>query len=349
MMRFNSSLPPISLVMPVRNEASFIGVVLDNIFAQDYPKDKLEVIIADGLSDDDTVSIINDFQRLHPELKILTLSNLRKIVPVGLNIAINQAEYDVIVRMDAHAEYPDNYLSRLVNGLKSFNADNIGGIVETCSSTGKTKSSAIAFAMGHPIGVGNSYFRIGSSAPKQVDTVPFGCFSRSVFDQIGLFDEELVRNQDDEFNGRMQKAGMKIFLLPDLKIKYHARDSFCKLFKMFYQYGLFKPLVVHKLKHFPSWRQLMPPFFVFFLLIGSLLSMVVLSVFVVFLISLMFYVLALVGVALTYSFKNNIRLFPYICWSFFVMHFSYGIGYLQGAGAILLGRKKVFKLDGISR
>jgi glycosyltransferase involved in cell wall biosynthesis len=345
----NDLTPVVSIIMPVRNEEVYIGVVLNNIFSQDYPSEKIEVIIVDGQSEDATLDIINNFKKRNPTYRIITLPNFQKIAPVGLNIALGHAKGEVIVRMDAHAEYPENYLTRLVEGLKKFDADNTGGVVETCPPNCKAKSKAIAFAMGHPAGVGNSYFRIGAPTPREVDTVPFGCFSRGVFDKVGLFDEELVRNQDDEFNGRMRAAGMRIVLLPDLKIKYFARESWKKLFRMFFQYGLFKPLVVRKLKSLPTWRQLIPPGFVLFLIIGSVFSFLSTLVCNLFLFFTGIYFLLLISVAIQGVFRYNVNTFFFVLVSLFLMHLAYGLGYLKGFYGILVGKKGFFKVRQTSR
>ncbi|WP_010663965.1 glycosyltransferase family 2 protein [Marinilabilia salmonicolor] len=349
MTKLENSYPLLSIIMPVRNEAGYIEMVLNNIFAQNYPREKIEVIIVDGESDDQTLDIINTYNVRHLDLKIITISNRERIVPSGLNLAIGYASGEVIVRMDAHAEYPEDYLPRLVDGLKRYDADNVGGVVETIPPNPKSKSKAIAFAMGHPAGVGNSFFRIGASAPMEVDTVPFGCFFKSVFDKIGLFDEELVRNQDDEFNGRMRRSGMKIVLLPDLKIKYFARDSWHNLFRMFYQYGLFKPLVVKKLGLLPTWRQLIPPVFVLFLFWGGLLSFFFTLFSGLFLFFAGLYVIILSWVALQSAFRNNFGTFFYVIGALFLMHISYGLGYLKGILAVLVKKNVFFKIMQTSR
>ncbi len=177
-------------------------------------------------------------------------------------MGIAAARGTVIVRMDAHVEYPRNYLSSLVGLLEQSGADNVGGVVQTLPANDSPIARAIACGMSHPLGVGNSHFRIGAAEDRWVDTVPFGCYRREVFDRIGLFDEELVRNQDDELNLRLIKHGGRILLSPRIVSKYFARDSLPKLWRMYYQYGYFKPLVVRKLGGVMTARQLLPPLFV---------------------------------------------------------------------------------------
>ncbi|PWD98017.1 glycosyltransferase family 2 protein [Marinilabilia rubra] len=344
-----SQRPTVSVIMPVRNEEKFIAGSLEAIYQQTYPHDKIEVILADGMSEDKTLSVIEEFRMRIKTLRIMVIPNHGKIAPIALNLAIRKATGEVIVRMDAHAEYPSDYIELLVGGLYEYEADNVGGIFLSSAYDGSTKSKAIAFAVAHPVGVGNSFHRIGSIVSKEVDTVPYGCFRRSVFEQIGLFDEELIRNQDDEFNGRMKKAGMKIVIIPEVKIKYYVRDSFRKLFKMFFQYGLFKPLVVKKLNLLPSWRQLIPVLFVLFLIFGVVGSFFNFSWFIVFAGVLFLYLILLSITAFSSVLMGEHQMFFPVIWSFNVIHLSYGLGYLKGLWAIVCGNKSAFKIDSPNR
>ena len=256
--------PTVSLIIPCRNEEHFIAKVIDDLLAQDYHKEKVEILIADGRSEDRTREIIA--QKAASNATIKLVDNPEKIVPFGLNRAIKESKGEIIIRIDAHCEYPSNYISRLIEIHTSHKAANVGGVCDTLPGNESFTANAIAIATSHSFGVGNSYFRIGVTNITAVDTVPFGCFSRSLFDEIGLFDEDLVRNQDDEFNARIVNAGGKILLIPDLIIKYFARPSISKMTSMFYQYGLFKPLVNKKIGKTTTMRQLVP-FFLFCLLV----------------------------------------------------------------------------------
>jgi glycosyltransferase involved in cell wall biosynthesis len=342
--------PFISVVLPIRNEEKFISSTLSAISKQSYPNNLLEIIIADGMSTDRTRELVSNFKQNNPDLNIKLLENPEKIVSFGLNRAIIIAKGEVIVRMDSHSVYPNNYIETLINALYEYDADNTGGIVETVPYKDTAKCHAIATALSHPLGVGNSYFRIGSNKIREVDTVPFGCFRREVFEKIGLFDEELIRNQDDEFNGRMINNGMKILLIPDIITKYFARDSFSKLYKMYYQYGLFKPLAVKKLGKIPTVRQLIPLLFVLFLFGGAILSVILRPILWLYGAGIFLYlaVLALISARQSFAKKMPSMIFPLI-YSFFILHFSYGLGYLIGLVALLLRIKSVFKNKTISR
>jgi glycosyltransferase involved in cell wall biosynthesis len=319
----------VSVIIPVRNEAAYIQSTLDAVFAQDYPSNFLEVIVADGESDDGTADIIRRYAVNNSQLK--WINNHHKTVSFGLNTALSIASGEVIVRMDSHSLYPSNYISTLVKALDEYCCDNVGCLIETIPADGRPASVAIAMALSHPFGVGNAWFRVGTQRVKEVDTVPFGCFRKAVFDKIGMFDVELVRNQDDEFNARMRRHGMKIVLIPFVKVQYVARDSYQKLFKMYYQYGLFKPLVNIKLGQVASVRQLVPLFFVSYVLIFSFFSMIwpILGggVFGV----VLFYWIVSLMVALSvvrWDFCSS-KLW-HLMWSFFVLHGAYGLGYLKG-------------------
>jgi len=316
----------VSVIIPCFNEERYIEGCLNSIIEQDYGLDNIEIIVVDGISDDRTVELIKRFS-------CVTLCfNIDKIVPISMNMGIKKAKGDFIVRIDAHCIYPKNYISTLIKNSMIYEADNVGAVVRTVPANDSAKAQAIAISMSHPLGVGNSYFRIGSDRVREVDTVPFGCYRKEVFNSLGLYDEELVRNQDDELNGRLKQNGGKIMLIPDLVIDYFARDKFSKLCRMFYQYGLFKPLVNKKLTLPTTLRQFIPLLFVsglsFGLILGifyPLLFQITLSV-----LSIYFGVLSLTTLRIIYKRKLNILTIPYLVCAFYMIHLSYGLGYIRG-------------------
>ncbi|MFT5878116.1 MAG: glycosyltransferase involved in cell wall biosynthesis, partial [Dokdonia sp.] len=247
----------VSVIIPTRNEEQFIVETLESVLGQDYPSSLLEVIIADGDSDDNTPKLIQGVIEKFPN--VILINNPERVVPFALNYAINKATGDFIIRMDSHSIYPENYISTLVKESENLKADNVGARVVTHPANNGLVATGIAAAISHPLGVGNSSFRLKGKESQEVDTVPFGCFPSTLFKKIGLFDTDLIRNQDDEFNGRIIKNGGKIFLVPNLEIEYYARGTISKLMKMFYQYGLFKPLVNSKLGSAATLRQFAPP------------------------------------------------------------------------------------------
>ena len=257
-------------MVPCFNEANNIRSCLDSVVANDYPKDQLEVLVVDGQSNDGTREIILEFAKRHSWIRIL--DNVHRITPSAMNIGIQAAKGEILMRMDAHTEYPSNYISGLVVWLLKSKADNVGGTSIVRPANSGAKAQAIAYALSHPWGVGNSHFRIGASEPKWVDTVPFGCYWREVFDRIGYYNEALLRNQDDELNHRLIKLGGRILLVPEIVSFYTARESLSKLWTMFYQYGYFKPLAARAVGGVMTARQLIPSLFLLSLVLGAFLA-----------------------------------------------------------------------------
>lgn len=318
----------ISVIIPVYNEESFIVECLHSVYSQDYPIEEIEIIIVDGNSSDKTVDIIRE---KFPE--VILLHNSRKIVPVSMNIGIKKATGDYIIRLDAHCKYPVNYLSRLVQAIQYYGADNVGAICRTLPANNTKKAQAIAIALSSRFGMGNSSFRVGVDKVKEVDTVPFGCFPRTLFERIGFYDEELIRNQDDELNGRIIKNGGKIILLPDLIVDYYGRDSIKKVYKMFYQYGLFKPLGNQKLGKAMSVRQFVPLLFSFGLILGGLISFFSIIFLNIYLFVILFYLL--VDILSSVMYAKSVKVCLYLFILFPIIHFIYGWGYIHGIVKIL--------------
>jgi glycosyltransferase involved in cell wall biosynthesis len=320
--------PTVSVVIPCRNEERYIAQCLDSILATDYPKHRMEILVADGRSTDNTRTILVRYAALHPG--IVLLDNPTGTTPAGLNVAIRKASGDIIIRMDAHVLYPADYIPRLVAALEQTGADNVGGVLETVPAEDTPTARAIALGLAHRFGVGNSYFRTGVKEQREVDTVPFGCYRREVFDRIGLFDEELIRNQDDEFNFRLITRGGRVLLLPDVICRYYARKSLRQLARMYYQYGYFKPLVARKVGRVMTVRQLIPS-----ILVATLATAAALSWWI----PLARLVLAAVGgsyglatalCATAAARTHGARCAAVLTLVFPVLHFSYGSGFLRG-------------------
>jgi glycosyltransferase involved in cell wall biosynthesis len=318
-----------SLLIPCRNEDEYISSLLDSILNQNFDLYHCETILVDGLSQDRTVEIAKTYMGKLPNLRII--ENEKRTVPNALNkgIAIAQGKY--IIRMDVHSIYPKNYISALLHYMKILKADNVGGICITKPGNKGIVAFAIAESISHHFGVGNSYFRIKSKNIKEVDTVPFGCYRKEIFQKIGDFDPELTRNQDDEFNARLIENGGKIFLVPEIEIIYYARDKINKLFKMFYQYGLFKPLVNKKLKHPATLRQFVPVGFIIYLLIFLGTISIKLNITYLLFFPLFAYLFLSWIFSLILAIKKRkwllIFIMPYL---FTGIHISYGTGYIAG-------------------
>ncbi|MCD6317497.1 glycosyltransferase family 2 protein, partial [Candidatus Aerophobetes bacterium] len=234
-------------------------------------------------------------------------------------------------------------IQKNILNLQEYNVDCVGGIMITLPANKTLLAQSIALALSHPFGVGNSYFRIGSKEPRLVDTVPFGCYRREVFKKIGRFDEELVRNQDDEFNFRLIKNGGKILLVPKIVSYYYARGKLSQLFRQYFQYGYFKVRVAQKIGAILTWRQLIPAIFV-----GSLIFTGVVSFFSklflwLFLLVAISYFFANFGFSLSIAVKRGIRFFPSLVVAFATLHFSYGFGYLKGIWDFMICKKHLKK------
>lgn len=327
----------VSIICPVFNEEKYIEACIVSILEQDYPKEAMEVLFIDGNSTDNSTGIIKRYTAQYSFLKLL--NNPERIVPYALNKGLEAAKGEVIMRLDAHCTYPTNYISELVRYLYQLNADNVGGVWNTQPAKDTPICQAIAFASSHPFGVGGSMHKIGASKIMETDTVPFGCYKREIFYKTGLFDTDLVRNQDDEFNGRLLNLGGKIYLIPQVIINYTARDTLCKMRKMYYQYGLYKPLVNKKLGAPATVRQFFPILFLLGLTIGGVVCMIwpLLLHFYTSVLLLYLFIGIVVGSmgAIRAHQPLLALLMPYV---FFNIHMSYGIGYLVGIFNVL-GKK----------
>ncbi|HWC74049.1 MAG TPA: glycosyltransferase family 2 protein [Gemmatimonadales bacterium] len=329
--------PRVTVIVPCRNEARYIGPCLDSILATAYPLDRLEILVVDGQSTDNTREIVREYAEKHAVIRLL--DNPLAIVPTALNIGVQAASGEIIARMDAHVVYPPEYLPRLVLGLQEHHADNVGACMVTLPADGTATAQAIAIALSHPFGVGNAHFRIGARTAREVDTVPFGCYPRDVFKRVGMFDEEMIRNQDDEFNNRIIRKGGRVMLIPDVVCYYYARGSFAKVARMFYQYGAFKPLAARKSGRIMTLRQLIPAMFVTGLGVSLLGALVSSRAAVTAAAIASAYALSVLGCALLVAKKHGFRCAVAIAGVFPVLHTSYGVGFLRGLCDGLLGRR----------
>lgn len=326
----------VTVIVPCRNEERYIGACLDSIVSSSWPHDRLEVLVVDGQSDDATCRIVQEYASRHAWIRLI--DNPDRIVPAALNRAIRRAGGDVIVRMDAHVVYPADYLPRLVQALVESGADNVGGRIVTQPANERPLARAIAIALAHPFGVGNAWFRIGANTPREVDTVPFGCYRRDAFARYGLFDERLVRNQDDEFNHRLIRRGGRILLVPDVVAHYYARDSLRKLARMYYQYGYFKPLVAKCVRRIMTLRQLIPAIFVAALIGLALAAPLVPAAGLAWLLIAGSYAATVATVSAAALRRHGLRVGLGLGLAFPVLHLSYGFGFLRGLRHLLPGQ-----------
>ncbi len=323
--------PLVTILVPSRNEAKFIGPCLDSILANDYPKDRLEIFVIEGRSTDDTRKIVEGYVARHSH--VFLVDNPKMITPTALNLGISRAKGEVIIWMSAHNRYCMNYISRSVECLHAYNADNVGGIIITEPRNPTLMGRAIVASLSHILGVGTSYFRIRRSEPTWVDTVFGGCYKKAVFDRVGLFNEALVRGQDMEFNIRLKKAGGKILLVPDIVSYYAARSDLRSFVKHNWTNGVWAILPFAHSQVMPvSWRHLVPMVFVLGLAGLAMLAVIwppggwVLASVVG------AYVVATLAAAFHIAVReHDARLLPLMPLIFIALHLSYGSGSLWGA------------------
>jgi glycosyltransferase involved in cell wall biosynthesis len=334
----DSATTRVSIIAPCRNEAPHIRAFMDSLLAQECEGLDLEILIVDGLSEDGTAEVVAEYATKHPRIRLIT--NEKRITPAALNRGIEEAHGEVIVRMDAHSVYPTDYVARCIGHLRSRpDVGNVGGRWVTLPGADTVTARAIAAALSHPFGVGNATYRVGAQEPCLVDTVPFGCYRREVFDRIGRFDEEMVRNQDDEFNARLTRSGGRHLLVPAIEIQYFARDTLPRLWRMIWQYGLFKPLAAVKAGTVPTLRQLVPAAFV-----ASVVLSAVASIWFETgrwaLVGILGLYLAANAAASVAASRGRIAVALLLPIVFAGMHISYGVGYWWGLVRFVLLRRR---------
>ena len=346
----------ISIIIPCRNEEKFIGKCLESILTQDYlyphpipppqvgrEKERggdIEVLVIDGMSEDGTRKNIEKYIKQHSFIKLL--DNPKKITPCALNIGIKNAKGKIILWMSAHNRYEKDYVSKCVKYLNEYNADNVGGIMVTLPRNETFIGKAIATVLSSPFGVGNSAFRTGTKEPKWVDTVFGGCYRREVFDKIGLFNENLPRGQDMEFNLRLKKAGGKTLLVPEIVSYYYALSDLRSFCRHNFINGVWAILPFKFSKIMPvSLRHLVPFFFVLSLLGTGILSFFFLSFLRFFLLIVGSYTLANLYFSLKIALrKKNIKYLFMMPILFAALHLGYGFGSICGAIKLFLPAKK---------
>ena len=322
----NDQLPFVSLLIPIKNEDCYLDRCLKSVMRQDYPSDLLEILISDGMSTDNTRLIIKNWEQ--KDSRISLFDNPQKIVPTGLNILIPITMGDVVIRIDGHCIIDHDYVTNCVRHLQEGEVDGVGGPMRTVGED--FISEVIAAAMSSKFGVGDSSFRTESGQTKLVDTVPFPAYTREIIEKVGLYDEELVRNQDDEYNYRIRKLGGKILLAEDVRSTYYSRGSLGKLWKQYYQYGYWKVRVLQKHPRQMSLRQFVPPVFVLSIFIYLMLSLIVPWGWVPLTMVLGLYMLVNLGFSISLAAKHSCKSLILLSAAFAIIHTSYGLGFLLG-------------------
>jgi len=329
----------LTIIVACRNEKAHIRQFMDSLLGQDMTGLTWEAIIADGMSDDGTRQTLAEYGARHAQL--LTIDNPQRVVSPGLNAAIRAARGAIVIRMDAHTSYAPDYCRRCLAELERTGADNVGGPART--RTDGTRARAFAAAYHSPFSTGARFH--DENYEGWIDTVPYGCWRKETLEHLGLFDEKLVRNQDDELNLRIIRAGGKIWQSPDIRSWYSPRATLRALFLQYFQYGFWKAAVVRKHRIPGSWRHLVPVAFVLthilllaacivtataytneFPVIGRLWLALVLT-----------YAAANIAASIAAARKSGWAILPYLPAVFTVYHFSWGLGFLAGLRWFLPG------------
>ena len=322
--------PTISIIIPCFNERETIHLLLDALNTQTYPREYMEVVIADGGSTDGTQERIRQWALDHHDLIVKLVKNQARTIPSGLNTAIRASSGKIIIRLDAHSKPHREYVHRVMTALEQGRGDNVGGVWDIQPGSDHWISRSIAAAAGHPIGVGGALYRYTGKAA-YVDTVPFGAFKRDLLDRVGMFDETLLTNEDYEFNVRIRKNNGRIWLDPDILSVYYARKNLKELSQQYWRYGYWKLQMLRRYPETLRLRQALPPLFIVSLLLLLILSPFFTLAFFTLLGTAAVYmtVLFLSGVQL--SIKNNdLPLLLGVPLAIACMHFSWGTGFLWG-------------------
>jgi succinoglycan biosynthesis protein ExoA len=324
-MRFTTSI-----IIPCYNERSTIHLLLDALYGQSYPRHAMEVVIADGGSTDGTPGAIDKWRQQHPDLAVTVVDNPTRSIPAALNVAIQASSGEIIVRLDAHSKPNPDYVERVVAAVTEGHGQNVGGVWDIQPGSDHWMARSIAAAASHPIGVGDARYRYSDQAAF-VDTVPFGAFKRSTLDQVGMFDETLLTNEDYEFNTRIRQAGGKIWFDPQIRSVYFARENLAALARQYWRYGYWKVQMLRRYPRTIRWRQALPPLFVATLILMTLLSLFLRGVIWVLIGVLCAYSLVLffAGVHLAIR-QKKLFLCLGVPLSIACMHFSWGTGFLWG-------------------
>ncbi|MCG3117562.1 MAG: glycosyltransferase family 2 protein [Candidatus Manganitrophus sp. SA1] len=330
--------PFISAIIPCRNEEKYIESCLDSIIANDYPTDRFEVLVVDGMSDDSSRHIAAGYAARYAFIKVL--NNPKKTLAAAWNVGIKNGKGDIIIAMNAHAAIEPDFLSKCVRYLQEYSADCVGPVIVTHPQDETLLGKAIATAMSHPFGVGNSRFRTGTKEPCWVDTVHFSAYRKEVFERVGIYNEELVRSQDIEFHLRLKFAGGKILLVPGMTVHYYTRSNP----RGFVAYGFINGYWVTYPFRFGAVvaqvRHLVPLVFV-----SSIIGATILSVwlprfsFMLLLILALYSFVAFSVAVMTALKKKDIRFVAFLPLVFLTYHVTYGIGSMVGFIRALVSKR----------
>lgn len=326
--------PFVSIIIPCRNEEKFISSCLDSIIENDYPKERLEALIVDGMSNDGTREIVNKYSKEYPYIKLL--ENPKKIFSSAMNMGIRNAEGEFIMIMSGHSTFDKGYIRKCVEYLDKYEADNVGGVLRIIPRSNTLVSKSIALSLSHFFGSGNAYAKIGTKEPRWVDTAAFGCYRKDIFKKIGLFNENLLRSADMDFNVRLRKLGGKILLAPELFINYYADPNFKSFWKHNFADGVWATYVIKFKSEAWSWRHWIPLCFICSLITSTALSILVPKLSFIMIGIMGAYGAVNIGSSIQISIREKVfRNLFYLPIAFGTRHFAHGFGALFGLFLVL--------------
>jgi glycosyltransferase involved in cell wall biosynthesis len=319
----------VSIVIPCRNEAPFVRDCLDSVLAMEYPADRLEILVVDGMSTDGTRATLEEYARRHGIIRVL--DNPQLITPAALNRGIRSATGEIVMRLDAHSVYPAEYVARSVAALEESGADCVGGVWVTTVRDGGWFAGGVRLTLTHPLGVGNARYRLGVREPCWVDAVPYGCFRRDIFVRAGLYNEVLERSQDFDLWSRIRDAGGRILLHPNIRSTYRARGRLADVCRYNFGNGFWVTWPIRLVGTRFSMRHLIPLAFVSLLLVGAAGGIVWPALWSVAAVAGAAYLAATIAVsARAAARERDVRLVVTGPVAFAILHLSYGLGSLWG-------------------
>lgn len=333
--------PVVSVIVLCRNEERRIGQCLDTLIASDYPKDHLEILVLDGMSDDGSRRIVEETASMFPFVRLV--DNPRKIIPAACNIGTREAKGEIIMVVGAHAQYPSDYISKCVDALIRYRACNAGGTWRILPGDGSATAKAIASALSHPFASGNAYVKIGAKGPRWADSAAFGCWRKEEVEKIGGWNENLAGSSDMDLNVRLRRAGGKIILDPAIQVGYYADSSFRSYCRHNFADGVWATYVLKFGSKAWAWRHWIPMAFLFSLIASATLALFLRAFGSVFATILGLYLSANIISSFYLSAREKRATFLVLLpLAFGIRHFAHGAGAIYGTCLMALpGQRRI--------
>jgi glycosyltransferase involved in cell wall biosynthesis len=319
--------PAVSVVIPVRNEARAIVSCLDAVLGQDYPASRLEVLVVDGGSQDDTVAVVERYAARDPRVRLLT--NPSGTIPAGLNVGIRAAQGDIVARVDARTRLATEYIGTAVELLERKGATTVGGPVQY--APGSFMAHALALVMQSKFGVGGAAARYGDADEQWTDTVYLAVTRRATFARAGLYDEEILQDEDSDLSYRIRALGGRILVSPRLRTSYSNPGSFRRFVGKNLRFGYWKARVWQKYPAMAGWRHFVPPAFVLTVSASAALAPVSPAAGTVLTSVAALYGAAATASAVALARRAGWHYLPVLPAVFLTMHLAWGAGFIAGA------------------